>query len=124
MYLLDTHVVLWWLTDPEKLAETGRQVISDRNNAIFVSSISLWEMAIKSSIGKLNMPNNILDLLRSEGFKILPLSAEEGLYVTNLPNLHQDPFDRILIAQAKYNNFILITRDEKIQEYPVTTVQV
>lgn len=122
MYLLDTHVLLWWLTEPEKIAATARQMIANRNNAIFVSSVSFWEMAIKNSLGKLTLPNNILSISKSEGFKILPLTPEEGLSVANLPPIHQDPFDRILIAQAKYNNLALLTHDKIIQTYPIATV--
>lgn len=122
MYLLDTHVLLWWLTEPNKISNAGHQIIANRNNAIFVSSVSFWEMSIKNSLGKLTLPNNILTISKSEGFKILPLQPEEGLSVTDLLNIHQDPFDRILIAQAKYNNLILITRDKKAQKYPIVTV--
>lgn len=122
MYLLDTHVLLWWLTTPEKIASTGHQIISNRNNIIYVSSVSFWEMSIKNSLGKLKLPNNLLALTKTEGFKILPLQPEEGLSVANLPNIHQDPFDRVLIAQAKYNNLVLLTRDSKIQEYPIVTI--
>ncbi|MES2204427.1 MAG: type II toxin-antitoxin system VapC family toxin [Pseudomonadota bacterium] len=122
MYLLDTHVLLWWLTEPNKISNTGQQIIANRNNTIFISSISFWEMSIKNSLGKLTLPNNILTIAKSEGLKILPLQPEEGLSVADLPNIHQDPFDRILIAQAKYNNLVLITRDKKVQEYPIVTV--
>jgi PIN domain nuclease of toxin-antitoxin system len=122
MYLLDTHVILWWLTDPQKLSIKGHQIMADRNNVIYVSSISFWEMSIKSSLGRLSLPHNILTILQADGFKTLPLIPEESLSVIDLPKLHQDPFDRILIAQAKYNNFILITRDEKILEYPIATL--
>ena len=122
MYLLDTHVLLWWLTAPEKISSAGHQIIANRNNIIFISSVSFWEVSIKNSLGKLTLPNNMLTLSKSEGFKVLPLQPEEGLSVADLPHIHQDPFDRILIAQAKYNNLILLTRDQKIQNYPITTI--
>ena len=122
MYLLDTHVLLWWLTEPDKISNAGRQIIANSSNAIFVSSVSFWEMSIKSGLGKLTLPNNILTISKSEGFKILPLQPEEGLSVADLPGIHQDSFDRILVAQAKYNNLVLLTRDQKIQEYPIATI--
>lgn len=122
MYLLDTHVLLWWLAEPDKISNAGRQIIANRSNVIFVSSVSFWEMSIKNGLGKLTLPNNILTISKSEGFKILPLQPEEGLSVADLPNIHQDPFDRILVTQAKYNNLVLLTRDQKIQEYPIATI--
>lgn len=122
MYLLDTHIILWWLTNPESLLSKGRQIIADRNNVIYVSSISFWEMSIKSSLGRLSLPHNILAILQADGFKTLPLMPEESLSVADLPMIHQDPFDRILIAQAKYNNLVFITRDKKNLEYPIAVM--
>lgn len=122
MYLLDTHVVLWWLTEPEQLSLKARQIISDPKNTLYISSISFWEMAIKSSLGKLTIPSNILTILSADGFKTLPLLPEESLSVTNLPIIHHDPFDRILIAQAKYNDLVFMTRDSKISDYPIVIV--
>ncbi len=122
MYLLDTHIILLWLTEPETLLTKSREIIANRENIIFTSSISFWEMSIKSSLGRLTLPNNVLALLKNDGFRILPLLPEESLSVIDLPLIHQDPFDRILVAQAKYNNLIFLTRDEKIQEYPITVI--
>ena len=122
MYLLDTHVILWWLTETDVLSLKARQILSDPHNVIYVSSVSFWEMAVKSSLGRLTLPRNILKLLSEEGFKTLPLLPEEGLAVVDLPMLHNDPFDRALVAQAKYNDLVLITRDAYILEYPIATV--
>ena len=122
-YLLDTNVILWWLTEPEKIAPKARKIISDRNNAIYTSSVSYWEMAIKTNIGRLTLPNNILGILSAEGFLMLPLTPEEGLSVVDLPAIHQDPFDRMLVIQAKLNDLVLITPDKKIMDYPVVTVK-
>lgn len=121
-YLLDTHIVLWWLTEPEKLAIKTQKIIKNKAENIFISSISFWEMAIKQSIGKLNLPTNILELLTSEGFVIMPVTAKECLAVADLPMLHSDPFDRLLIVQAKLNDLVIITRDEKMTLYPVVTL--
>jgi len=122
-YLLDTHVVLWWLTDPSKLSINVRKIITDKTQQIFVSSVSIWEMAIKSEIGKLTIPQNILAVLRSENIQILPLTAEDGLGVTDLPKLHSDPFDRMLVVQAKLNDLVFITKDPQILQYPIISVK-
>lgn len=122
-YLLDTHIILWWLTEPEKITPKTRKIISDKNNQIYTSSVSFWEMAIKKSIGRLTLTSNILDILLGEGFKMLPLTPEESLSVADLPLIHQDPFDRMLVMQAKLNDLVLITHDKKIMDYPVTTLK-
>lgn len=122
-YLLDTHVILWWLTDPKKINRKANKIIGDRENKIFISSASFWEMAIKKSIGRLTLPHNLIETLISEGFETLPILPEEGLGVADLPLLHSDPFDRLLIIQAKFQDLIIITNDSKIKEYPVVTLE-
>jgi PIN domain nuclease of toxin-antitoxin system len=122
-YLLDTHVVLWWFTDPKRLHSKAQKTIRDRTNEIFVSSASFWEIAIKKSIGRLTLPHNLLETVAIEGFKILPIMPDECIGVADLPMLHTDPFDRLLIIQAKLYDLVLITRDSKISEYPVITVE-
>ena len=121
-YLLDTHVLLWWLTEPEKIKNKAQEIIKNRSNHIFVSSVSLWEMAIKKSIGKLTLPHNLLEAIATENFKLLPIMPNESLGVADLPFLHSDPFDRLLIIQAKLNDLVIITNDSKIVEYPVVTI--
>lgn len=122
-YLLDTHVLLWWLTEPEKIHLKARSIIQDKSNDVFVSSASFWEIAIKNSIGRITMPHNLLEVVAIEGFKILPIMPDECIGVTDLPLLHADPFDRLLVAQAKLHDFVIITRDAKIAEYPIITVR-
>lgn len=122
-YLLDTHVILWWLLNPKELKKKARDIIYDRNNGVFTSSISFWEMAIKSSIGRLHLPNNILELLRNEKIDTLTLTAEDALAVADLPILHNDPFDRMLVVQAKRHDMVLVTRDDKLLQYPVSTLE-
>ncbi|EKD69969.1 MAG: hypothetical protein ACD_46C00686G0002 [uncultured bacterium] len=121
-YLLDTHVVLWWLTEPEKIHTKAKKILCDRANEIFISSASFWEMAIKKSIGRITLPHNLLEAVAIEGFKILPINPEECIGVADLPMLHADPFDRILVMQAKLYDLVIITRDIKLTEYPVITV--
>lgn len=122
-YLLDTHILLWWLTDPKLIIPKASKIISDKENTIFFSSASLWEMAIKKSLGRLILPSNIAEILQTEGFQIMPIGHEEALGVSDLPQLHQDPFDRMLVIQAKLHNCILITRDKHIMDYPVITIK-
>ena len=122
-YLLDTHVVLWWLVEPKKLSKKSRTIIEDKQNNICVSSVSFWELSIKSALGPVNIPHNLLALLRHENFEIMPLEAEEALSVGDLPDIHKDPFDRMLVAQAKYNDLVLITRDKIITDYPITFIK-
>ena len=121
-YLLDTHVILWWLTTPEKIKTKAQDIIKDKANLIYVSSASFWEMAIKQSIGKLTLPHNLLEEITAEGFKFLPIMPEEALGVADLPLLHSDPFDRLLIMQAKLHDLVLITNDTKIINYPVVSI--
>ncbi|MFI4937980.1 MAG: type II toxin-antitoxin system VapC family toxin [Candidatus Berkiellales bacterium] len=122
-YLLDTHIILWWLTEPEKIATTARKIISDKKEQIYLSGASFWEMAIKQSIGRLKLPVNIIEVLVSEGFETLPIMPQECLSVADLPPIHHDPFDRMLVVQAKLNDLVLITKDEKIISYPVLTLR-
>lgn len=122
-YLLDTHIILWWLTDPKLIAPKASKIIADKENNIFVSSASLWEMAIKKSIGRLTLPRNIVEILQTDGFQIIPIAHEEALGISDLPQIHQDPFDRILVMQAKLYNYVLITRDKNVTDYPVITIK-
>jgi PIN domain nuclease of toxin-antitoxin system len=122
-YLLDTHVILWWLDNPQKIATKARNIIADKSNEIFISSVSIWEMAIKSDLNKISIPVNILTVLQTEKFQTLKLSHEESLSILNLPKIHTDPFDRMLIAQAKFNDLILITKDQTIIKYPIITLR-
>lgn len=122
-YLLDTHVILWWLTEPEMLTSNSRKIIENEDNVIVVSSVSFWEMAIKISIGRLTIPNNILELLYRANMTSLPLTAEDSLAVADLERIHNDPFDRMLIIQAKRHDLILVTRDKEILKYPVVTLK-
>lgn len=80
-------------------------------------------MAIKQSVGRLTIPKNVIEVLIKEGFEMLPLMPEESLSVSDLPFIHNDPFDRMLIIQAKLNNLVLITDDAKIMQYPVITLK-
>ena len=118
-YLLDTHVALWWVESPERLDAHARRMIQEPRHALWLSAASLWEMAIKKSLGQLTYPGTLLSELRKDGIEILPVLAAHALAVADLPHLHRDPFDRLLVAQAKIEGLTIVTRDEKVRAYGV-----
>ena len=99
--LLDTHVLLWWLDDNPTISSKAKNAIADKNNLVFVSAVVVWEIRIKQALGKLDLPKNFRDVLDSQPFEDLPISAFHAHAVYELPDIHRDPFDRMLIAQAK-----------------------
>lgn len=120
--LLDTHALLWWLSADPTLSPTATEAIADGTNTVFVSAASAWEMAIKRSLGKLTYPDELAEALAACGFQTLPISLAHALAAGALPRHHDDPFDRILIAQAQIEGLLLVTRDERIRRYPVATL--
>jgi PIN domain nuclease of toxin-antitoxin system len=120
--LLDTHVFLWWLSDPNLLTPVASNAISDPKNEVFVSIITLWEIAIKRVIGKLTAPIDLeLDVSRA-GFKLLPMEVAHIVATESLPVHHGDPFDRILVAQAMAIGATLVSRDPKMALYSVPII--
>ena len=99
--LLDTHALLWWLGQSDLLSKKAFECISDGSNDIFVSSGSIWEIRIKEKVGKLKVPKNLVEVIDNQGFLPLDVIWSHTDYIRNLPNIHKDPFDRLLIAQAK-----------------------
>lgn len=118
-YLLDTHVLLWWLSDPTRLKKPARAAIADGANIVYLSAAAAWEMAIKKSLGRLAMPTNLVEVLAAEQITVLDISLEHALAVADLPRIHDDPFDRMQIAQAQLEKLTLVTRDRTIQAYPI-----
>jgi PIN domain nuclease of toxin-antitoxin system len=116
--LLDTHVVLWWLTDDPSLSDEIKDRL-DQEPDVYVSPATVWEVAIKQSIGKLVEPLNLAEEVRDSGFRELRISHEHAMAAGRLPLIHRDPFDRMLIAQATCEGLTLVTRDEQIQKYEV-----
>lgn len=115
--LLDTHVFLWIATDSRKLKPPARARLRAAS-AVFVSSASIWEIAIKSALGKLKVdPDALLNEIEAGGFLELPVSARHAARVASLPPLHNDPFDRLLVAQALCEPLILLTADELLCSY-------
>ena len=120
---LDTHVLLWWLADDPRLSHTARAAISTGANLVFVSAAAAWEIVIKSALGKLDVPSNLEAALTANRFEPLPITIPHSLAVANLPHHHNDPFDRLLIAQAKVEGLTLVTGDEQIKRYDVAIME-
>jgi PIN domain nuclease of toxin-antitoxin system len=120
--LIDTHLLLWWLSNSPLLPAQARQLIGDPNNTIFVSAVSLWEVWLKSSIGKLRVPSGFAGKLAAEPFEDLPLRAEHTPAVALLEWHNRDPFDRMLIAQARSENLLLLTADGALGAYGGTVL--
>lgn len=115
--LLDTHVFLWWLNDDEKLSAKGRAMIGSAVD-VYVSSASIWEAAIKVGIGKLDVDiDQLVAQIKHSGFRELPITAVHAAMVKNLPEVHRDPFDRILVAQALAEPLRLVTCDGILKGY-------
>ena len=117
--LLDTHVLLWALTDDSSLTAAARAAIVDGRNRVVVSAVSAWEITIKRSLGKLRAPADLAEEVAAHRFTPLAVSLEHALAVGALPDLHRDPFDRLLVAQAGVEGLTIVTRDRAIARYDV-----
>jgi PIN domain nuclease of toxin-antitoxin system len=120
--LLDTHFLLWWLADDPALGDRGREAISTPENLIFFSAASVWEIRIKQGIGKLDVPEDFADVLAGQAFEPLAVTVGHAHALQELPPLHRDPFDRVLIAQARLERLTILTRDHIIGQYGVPTL--
>ena len=121
-FLLDTHVLLWSLTEPRKLSPRTRDALQDAGNEVFTSSVSGWEIAVKRALGKLKAPVNLEAAIRKQEFIPLNLTFHHAEQAGALPQHHGDPFDRMLVAQAQAEGLILVTRDAHIQLYGTRTM--
>ncbi len=121
-FLLDTHVLLWWLTDHPRLGASARKSIADGRNEVFVSAASSWEISIKRRLGKLRAPVDLESRVVAEGFRLLPISFRHAEQAGALPLLHSDSFDRMLVAQAETENLVLITSDQQIMRYDLRII--
>jgi PIN domain nuclease of toxin-antitoxin system len=121
-YLLDTHTAIWFLNGERALSQTARQIIVESSNRRCISIVSVWELAIKIGIGKMKFPGNSAGFIRvaeASGFFIVPIKIDYPIIVENLPRIHRDPFDRILIATAIVEKMTIITADKDIARYDV-----
>jgi PIN domain nuclease of toxin-antitoxin system len=125
-YLLDTHILPWAIRDESKLSSEVSRILSDSENHIYISIVSEWEIVIKASIGKLQLNPNLKALMdKIDQLNFLRLNLERGHLINyeNLPLLHRDPFDRLLIAQAKFENLSVITSDANFKLYDIGLVR-
>ncbi|MGA8108813.1 MAG: type II toxin-antitoxin system VapC family toxin [Acidobacteriaceae bacterium] len=121
--LLDTHALLWWLTDDPALSKAARRLLADPQNTVLVSAASAWEIATKVRLGKLSSALDLVadfqEQLEREGFEPLPVSVEHGIRGGLLPGPHKDPFDRMLIAQAQAEHVPIVSNNKAFDSYGV-----
>lgn len=126
--LLDTHVFLWWINDDPKLGHNARDIIRNIDNHLMFSAASGWEISIKVKLGKLDVADDIstfmFEQIRLNAITELPVSMSHALHVATLPNLHRDPFDRLLIAQAQLERIPILTGDEQFKAYSLEVIEV
>jgi PIN domain nuclease of toxin-antitoxin system len=123
--LLDTHIILWAAGRPERLSESARAALNAPENALFFSAASIWEIVIKRGLGRNDFkvdPRRLRKMLITHGYVELPVTAEHALKVETLPLLHKDPFDRMLLAQARAEGLLLFTADPSILQYKESTL--
>lgn len=114
--LLDTHVVLWWLADSPRLTKPAKALIAG-GSQVFVSAGTAWEISIKRALGKLAAPDDLEAAIEASQFEPLPISVRHAMAVGQLPHFHEDPFDRLLVAQAKCEGLRLVTGDSRLAAY-------
>jgi PIN domain nuclease of toxin-antitoxin system len=117
--LLDTHVLLWTLSNSDKLTAAHRSLIEDGTNEVWVSSVSIAEIAVKASRGKLSVPDDFVDAITAQAFAELPFRTTHAIELRDLPLHHRDPFDRMLVSQARSEDLVFLTTDVRIREYDV-----
>ncbi len=117
--LADTHAYLWWLADDPKLGTEAREAMAEQTAIIYISAASIWEMSIKSALGKLDIDGDPVKEISANGFMELPMTAQHAHRAGQLPRHHDDPFDRMLIAQAQLESLTLLSRDAAFSAYSV-----
>ena len=115
--LIDTHIFLWAIAEPHKLSPNHKEALERLSNTIYVSAVTLVELMIKSSIGKLDIDFELIDIIKQSGFELLDFSGEDALGLKEMPFYHKDPFDRMLISQAINRKFYLMSEDSKFEHY-------
>lgn len=117
--LLDTHILLWWLADDQRLPSQAASAIADRDTEVVVSAASAWEISIKQAAGRLDAPEDLLDAVTANDFRTVAITAAHAVASGRLPPHHSDPFDRMLIAQAQIEGFIVVSVDKRFSDYDV-----
>lgn len=123
--LIDTHALIWFITDSDNLPRKTKTIIENKENDCFVSIATYWEIGIKSSIGRLNLNSElktIFEIIKETGFDTVPITTNQIVINASLAFHHQDPFDRIIIAQAISEKMTIITKDSQIDNYDVKTI--
>ncbi len=119
--LLDTHLLLWAAGEPDKLSARAKALMEDQDNVLLFSAASLWEITIKAGLGRADFqidPHLLRRGLIENGYQELPITSQHALMVGQLPDVHRDPFDRILVAQATVEGLLFLTHDPLVQAYP------
>ena len=124
--LLDTHTLIWWATSSEKLSQSGLDLLTNLDNRLFFSIASVWEMQIKCQIGKLKLGKSVQELIvnqqNNNNLHILPIELAHVYALGNLPDVHRDPFDRIIVAQAVVESLPILSIDSLLDGYPIQRV--
>jgi PIN domain nuclease of toxin-antitoxin system len=120
--LLDTHVLLWWLADDSSLQSAARDAIRDESNIVHVSAATAWKISIKKALGKLDAPDDLANALEVNNFRSLEITVAHATKAGALPRHHDDPFDRLLIAQAQTEQLTLVTHDAKFRAYEISVI--
>ena len=120
--LLDTHTLLWLISDNPEVSPNVREAVNDPDNEVFVSVASVWEISIKRSRGRLDAPENLVEQLKDSDYTTLLVNLDHADRAGRLPMHHRDPFDRMLVAQAQVEDLVLVTRDRFIPRYAVETL--
>ncbi len=122
--LADTHAYLWWLADDPKLGSEAREAMAEPTAIIYVSAASIWEISIKSALGKLDIDGDPVKEIWANGFVELPMTAQHAYRAEQLPRHHDDPFDRMLIAQAQLESLTLLSHDGAFSAYSVSLLPI
>lgn len=117
--LIDTHALLWWLADQRRLPDAVRRRIADTGVRCLVSAVSAWEIAIKQALGKLEAPDGLLEVVEESGLAWIGVEPAEAYAAGGLPLHHRDPFDRLLVAQARERSAAIVSQDETLDRYEV-----
>ncbi len=124
--LLDTHAFLWWINDDARLSEGAQEIFSDGDNELLFSAASGWEMAMKVGLGRMTVTGTLGTYLTTHlaenAIGVLPISVSHAVGVTELPDLHSDPFDRLLVSQAILEKLPILSADPEISRYPVEII--
>lgn len=124
--ILDTHTFLWWITDAANLSIRAREIIKNPDNIIYISAASAWEIVIKAKLKKITLkeqPEKLIpEEIQKNAFQVLSIHMYHALKVYELPDIHRDPFDRILVAQSKIEQLPLLSKDKNIKKYGIRVI--